>query len=344
MNIVQSYLTTVVRGDFSLYEVRIFVKIVEHANKLLKGKTVKEAMATGITADGITANITVPIREILTDNSNDYQKVYAACKSLSAKSLELYNADDGRWMTVPTQEKGTMYYAHLIDNIRYRRGSGKINFTCAVWLLQYIVNFVNNQFSLYDLTAALSLPTPYAVRMYWLTCSMTQPVTFAIDTLRKMLGLEGRYKTSKDFVKRVLLPPMKVLEERKLNGYIFKTVKKNPDARTSKVTHITIIPIKRQQPSQQKINTQIPLSSVCPSRLRMYLMQQCNFTESDLKKNQTTLFYFARLKDYEQKIVDICEHARKARGGVGYYINAMKSEIEAARRNQPLAQRRPSTI
>ena len=59
MNIVQSYLTTVIRGDFSLYEVRIFVKIVEHANKLLKGKTVKEAMATGITADGITANITV---------------------------------------------------------------------------------------------------------------------------------------------------------------------------------------------------------------------------------------------------------------------------------------------
>ena len=75
----------------------------------------------------------------------------------------------------------------------------------------------------------------------------------------------------------------------------------------------------------------------------MYLLQQCNFTESELKKNQTTLYYFARLKDYEQKIVHICENARKARAGVGYYVNAMKSEIEAARRNQPLAQRK-STI
>lgn len=341
MNIVQSYLTTVIRGDFSLYEVRIFVKIVEHANKLLKGKTVKEALQTGITADSITANITVPIREILTDNSNDYKKVYDACKSLSAKTIELWNADGGKWMTAPTHEKGTLYYAHLIDNIRYTRGSGKINFTCAVWLLQYIVNFVNNQFSVYDLTAALSLPTPYAVRMYWLTCSMTQPVTFAIDTLRKMLGIEGKYKTSKDFVRRVLEPPMKVLEERKLNGYTFKTVKKNTEARTSKVTHITIFPVKRQQPTLQKLNAQIPLAAACPSKLRVYLIQQCNLTEEDLKKNQKTLYYFSKLQDYEQKIINICERYRKQRAGVGYLVNAMKSEIQTARRNLPLV--KPNT-
>lgn len=335
MNVVQSYLTTVLRGDFSLYEVRIFVKIVEHANKLLQGKTVKEIIQTGITADGITANIKVPIREILTDNSNDYQKVYNACKSLSNKTIELWSAEDGRWMTVPSGDKGTMYYAHLIDNIRYQRGSGKITFTSAVWLLRYIVNFVNNQFSVYDLKAALGLPTPYAVRMYWLTCSMTQPVTFAVDTLKKMLGIEGRYETTKDFVKRVLEPPMKILEERKLNGYTFKTVKKNPEARTSKVTHITIFPVKRQT-SQQKLNAQIPLAAACPSKLRVYLIQQCNLTEEDLKKNQKTLYYFSKLQDYEQKIVDICERYRKQRAGVGYLVNAMKSEIQTARRNQPL--------
>ena len=328
MNIVQSYLTTVMKGNFSLYEVRIFVKIVEHANKALNGASVIDAVRAGISADNITANITVPIREILTDGSNDYSKIFEACKSLSEKTIELWNTKSGQWVKMPDMDENgnTHYFTHMIDNVRYVQGTGKIKFTCAVWLLQYILDFVNNQFSMYDLGTALSLPTPYSVRLYWLTCSMSNPVTYPLQMLREILGIGEKYKNPKDFCRRVLDPPIEIFKERGLNGYTYKKNKRNQGA-TSPIVSITIIPVKRAKITAAAANAKMPLSQAGHPDLRQYLYTQCSFTTKDLCTIKDVLFNFSRIPNFRQIIYSIVEKARKKRAGKGYIINAMRSEI-----------------
>lgn len=320
-------------GDFSLYEVRIFVKIVEHANRALDGQKAITAASKRITADGITANIALDIREILSENTNNYGRVFDACKSLAQKEIEIYSTRQGRWVKVPDKdEKGnTHYYTHLIDNIRYPQGDGKIRFTCAVWLLNYILDIVNDSFSVYDVSIALTLPTSYSVRMYWLTCSMTKPIPYSITMLRQMLGVTDKYKTNKDFIKRCIESPMHVLESRGLNGYTYKVIKSHQGGRTSPIKALLFIPVKRQQETPKQLAAMLPAKAWVPDPLYKYLTTQCGFTKEDIAKIKTELFDFSQIDDWQDIIVKINEHARKKRASVGYYINAIRGEINEHR-------------
>lgn len=329
MNVVQSYLTTIMHGDFSLYETRIFVKIVEHANQLIVGKKVSSLLGKAVSVDGITANISIPIREILTDGTNDYSKVYKAACSLSNKSIEYYDRKKGKWSSnaSPDGKGGVRYYTHLIDNIRYPEGDGMLKCTCATWLLQYILDFVNGNFSMYDLATALTLPTAYSVRMYWLTCSMSKPIPYPLQMLREMLGVGDKYPQPKDFIRRVIAPPAKVLEKRGLNGYAYKAIHKYEHSKTSKITAILLIPIKRQQQTPQQLTARLPANSWVPADLRQYLTTKFDFTNQDISKIKSDLFEFSRLHNWRDILVRIAHNAAKKRTGKGYIINAIRSEI-----------------
>lgn len=330
MNVIQSYLTTIMKGDFSLYETRIFVKIVEHANKLLSGQRISSLLGKAVSVDGITANISIPIREILTEGTNDYTKVYKAACSLSNKTIEYYDRKRGMWTkNTTTDAKGvTRYYTHLIDNIRYPGGDGMLKCTCATWLLQYILDFVNGNFSMYDLATALTLPSAYSVRMYWLTCSMSKPIPFPVQMLREMLGVGDKYPQPKDFIRRVVAPPSKILEERKLNGYTFKAIHKNKDSKTSKITAILIIPIKRQEPTPRQLTAQAGTSAWVPRDLMQYLTTQADFNNTDFAKLKSEMFEFSHLSNWRDSIVKIVNNSRKKRAGKGYIINAIRGEIK----------------
>lgn len=338
MNVIQSYLTTIMKGDFSLYETRIFVKIVEHANQLLNGQRISSLLGKAVSIDGITANIEIPIKEILTDGTNDYSKVYKAACSLSNKTIEYYDRKKGKWSknAIPDGKGGVRYYTHLIDNIRYPEGDGMIKFTCATWLLQYILDFVNGNFTMYDLATALSLPTAYSVRMYWLTCSMSKPIPYPIQMLREMLGVGDKYPQPKDFIRRVIAPPAKVLEERKLNGYTFKAIHKYEHSKTSKITAILLIPVKRQEPTTKQLTARLPSNSWVPSELRQYLTTQAQFSKEDFAKLKSDLFEFSHIPNWRDIIVKIKHHADKKRAGKGYIINAMRGEINKYNANKPL--------
>lgn len=312
MNVVQSYLTTIMRGEFSLYEVRIFMKIVELANASLKGKPAKEYLGTIVSMDGVNCNCTIPIRSILTPGSNDYTKVKLAVKRLLTKTFELTDETHKVW-----------HYTVLLNDVSIATGDGKLRFTVPLWLMRYIMNLIDNHFTTYDLATALSLPTPYSVRMYWLTCSMEKPLPYSIKMLRAMLGASDKYKTTKDFIRRCIDPAQRILEERKLNGFRYqKIMSKN------KIAALQIIPIVRQvKPANQEV-ARAPLSVWAPKPLRDYLTQQCGFKSSDLTPHKALLFAFSQIPNYQDLIVDIEERKRRDRKSNGWEIQAMRSECQ----------------
>ena len=313
MNVVQNYLVSIMHGNFSLYETRLFTKIVLQANTVIKGRRASSLMGKAISADGINANMAIPISDIISDGSHDYESVIDAAKKLQDKTIEFYDRKTQKW---------TYYRDHLINNVRYTEGSGVIRFTVSMWLLEYILDFINGNFSMYDFQSALRLPSAYAVRLYWLTCSMTAPVNYPLQMLRDMLGVGEKYSQNRDFIKRCIAKPCNLLEQYRLNGFTFRK-----GTGRGKKASLIFSPVKRQTQSSAQLVAQASISAWVKPSVRNYLLTAAYFDNKELSSNKDTLFQFCRLPDCEDRIVKIVHRSREKRAGKGYIINAMKSSI-----------------
>lgn len=312
MNVIQSYCSTIIKGKFDLYEIRIFMKIVELANHVIKGKPLSAFIGKAFSADGINCNLTIPIKELLTENSHHYEEIKEALDSLKMKELRFYD---------PANK--VYYSATLLNNIRIAQGDGLVRFTVPNWVMEYILNFITKNFSRYNLEAALALPTVNSVRLYWLTANMRDPVTINLKFLKELLGCGDKYKYNNDFIKRCIEPARKILQSRKLNGFRFeKIIEKN------RCTKIKFYPIKRQQEQPNEITARATISAWVNPALRQVLTERAGFNADALSKNKALLFEFSSLETWQQDIVKIIENGRKQRAGIGYYINAMKNCVK----------------
>lgn len=326
MNVIQSFLTTIIKGDFSLYEIRIFMRIVELANQANKGKKASSRFGKSFCADGINWNLTIPIADILSGNSHHYEDVREALKSLQKKIFSMYFPEAREWRS-----------AALLDNIRIADGTGNVRFVVPAWLIEYILTFYNDQFSEYDLQLALSLPTSNAVRLYWLTCSMNDPVPYSIQILKEILGVADKYPSTKDFIKRCIDPPMALLAEKGLNGFKYERL-----IRKNKIVGLKMIPVKRQVEKTTQLTARASLSAWVNPALRDYLTTQANMKVSEMSAHKAELFEFSKLDGWQDKIVRIIERQRRGRKSKGYIFAAIRGEVEEAQAaNSTLAQKKP---
>lgn len=309
MNVVQSYLTTIMKGDFSLYEIRIFVKIVELANQMLDSKKYSKLIGKAFCADGINCNLEVPIKEIMTDGNHDYKQVKEALNRMKLKSVELMDGATKTW-----------YSATLLGNIRIREGEGTVKFVVPKWLLEYIVDFMYSNYTSYELKTALTLPSAYAVRLYWLTNSMKEPVKYSVQLLKEILGCSNKYKETKDFIKRCIEPSRKIFEERHINGFSWRKVMKG-----NKCTSIEFTPVKRQEKTTNQLVAMAGVSAWCEPVLKQYLIQKFGFRVKELAGHKDLLFKFSHLQTWQDDITRIARNQEKKRAGKGYVVNAIKN-------------------
>lgn len=333
MNVIQSYLTTIINGDFSLYEIRLFTKIVETANKELEGKRIKDLDGPIKPIKNSSYDIVINYSDVLTEGSNDVQKVRNAAESLSRKQIRYYSRKKAGWVDNSYKDKDgtTNYLSRLVEEVKYTNGTGYMVIKVSYWLMCYILDVYQQRFSMYDLGAALTLPTAYCVRMYWLVASSSKPVQYPIQMLRDMLGVGKKYPSTKDFIKRCIETPRRILADKGLNGYNYQVIHKFAESKTSKIVALVIIPIQRELKSDTQIAAKAPLSIYCPIQLRQYLQSQCAFTDKDLHALKLELADFSKLSNYLDRIVRIVNHARAKGAGKGYIINAMRDEIAGNR-------------
>lgn len=313
MNLVQSYFTSVMKGEFSLYEIRIFVRIVALANQALNGEPAKKYLGSAVCLDGVSCNIVIPIKSILTAGSCDYGKVKAAVRRMISKQFELHDTLSKKW-----------HCTTLLNDVTIAQGDGMIRFVVPKWLLEYILNFVNCNFTTYDMEAALSLPTPYCVRLYWLTCSMENPITYSLKLLKDILGVSNKYPVQKDFFRRVIDPAQELLKFRSLNGFTYKKVLEK-----HKVVGVTFYPVVRQSKKATQVVAPFHTNMFVPKPMRDYLTHQCGFKLADLEHHKAMLFAFTKLPKWQDRLVDIEERARKQQKSNGWVIQAMRGECTA---------------
>lgn len=307
MELVQSFLLSVTRVKLSVYEQRIITKIVEHGQAILKGlsslqyKHVKNPYGN--------ETVTVEMRYLL-NGTKDYRKVLDACKSLMNRQFEFYDP-----------AKRTYYADTIIHNVHHTERSGKVSFMVSRIFFEVMYNFTLG-YKRYDLENALTLPTPFAVRLYVLLDGQDKPITWSVDELKKMFGVQDKYKQTADFIKKVIEPARKAIMEHGCNHFTYSRVYEG-----QKVTHLRFFPVKVQK-TESAWKEMGKDGIVTYKALRMYLVEYCGFTHKECDSNLRVLQQFATMPQAMEQLQVIDHRARKKNAGKAYIIGAMKSTIK----------------
>lgn len=311
MELVQSFLLSVTRVRLSLYEQRILTKIVEHGQSVIQGLSKQQYKY--ITNPFDNEKITLPIRYILSDGSKDYKKVIDACKALMSRKFEFYE---------PSTK--TYYADTIIHNVIHISGTGKVSFQVSRVLYDVMFNF-SLGYKAYDLEEALTLPTPYAVRMYVLLNNQTKPIEWRIDKLKEMFGVSDKYTQTADFIKKVIEPARLALVNNKTNGFTYAKIRES-----NKVISLRFFPVKveKQDEIMYKDLTREQLTQY--KAVQISLANDCGFTWKEITANTATIKRFASLVGAFDTFMSIIQRAKRKQMDKGYIVNAMKSEYSYA--------------
>lgn len=309
MEIIQSFIYSVARVKLSLYEQRILVKIIEHAQVVLKGKLIKNCLFR-MEHDLDNVKIEIPVKYILSDGSKHYDAVKNAAKALQGRTFEYYDTAAKAWYTSP-----------IIYNVAYVQGSGLISFYVSKMLFDVALDF-SKGFCKYDLETAINLPTPYACRMYALTNSLSRPINYPITDLKKMFGVEDKYAQTRDFIIKVIAPAKKALDAAGCNTFTYSKVKDG-----NKVIALCIAPVRVQAQSEKELAAKVSLSRLVSNEITVVMISYMGFTVKELSAHKVLLHEFCQMPYAQDVIYNIERRFRKKKKSKGYVIAAIRDEV-----------------
>lgn len=316
MEIVQSFIYSVSRVELSLYEQRILLKVVEFAQSKLKGRIMKNSLFR-MEHDLDNVRIEIPVRYILTDGSKHYEDVRGAAIKLMGRRFEFWDTNSRAWYSSP-----------LIYNVAYVEGGGLLSFYVSKMLFDVILDFTKG-FCKYDLETALSLSSPYAVRMYALVASQTRPIVYTIGQLKKMFGVENKYKQTRDFLIKVIDAAKKILDDAQCNSFTYSKIKNG-----KKVESICIAPLKRRQLTAEELAAKVSLKRIIDNEILVVLISYMGFTTKEISAHKILLNDFCKLPYCTDTIYNIERRFRKRKKTKGYVIAAIRDEVDNFKRLQ----------
>ena len=191
--VVESYIFSTVRHDFGIYSERLLLRLVELAQREIRGLDFKGGSSLGKVKVGEwgDAEITIPVKDILSgDDDKNYAKAKQAVRALMGKFLEY--------------EDNRVYRAtHILNDVDVDKVSGKMIIQVNRNIWGAMLDF-SKGFRKYELETAVKLRGKYSLRIYKLVSKQTEPISYTIEDLRKMWGLVDKYKKVDDFVKNTI--------------------------------------------------------------------------------------------------------------------------------------------
>lgn len=314
-DVLQSYILTTAKYDFSVYEKRIIYCLVELAQCEIKGIDFrKDCRKIEHDLFGL-VNITLPIRDLLNNGDDkNYKRIKDALLRLKNKSFEY--EDEEIWQSIS-----------IIAFPDIKKRSSTVSFTIHPKIWDCILDF-SKGFRKYELQTAMSFESVYSMRFYELLSGQKYPLTYSFEDLKSRFQAEGKYKQVNDFIKRVIDPAKKELDEK--SPYTFE-YKINKTGR--KFTSITFFPVyqpKHRDSDLEKKNLQKQISPYwdLPKNTIAYLKHNFEFTTMEIKQN-IDLFKIAQNKidDFIAFMSQVQVKASRAQNPKGYLIGAIKKEL-----------------
>lgn len=327
--LVQSYILTTAKYDFSVYEKRILYRIIDVLQAYLKGiklnfnYSVQEALYKDADTE-----FSIELKAFLkSDADNNYDEVKKALKSLRNKTFEF-----------ETPYEWGVY--GIIESPKIRKCESKkyesfVTFKVTPLLLYAFMNFAKG-FRKFELKIAMSLESTYSMRLYELMSKQKKPITYSIEELKSMFKVEKKYKDNNRFISQTIKVAKEELDNK--SPYTFN-IKENRGGRGGKINSITFIPIYQPQFDDTKLEKQL-LQQQVSSRWVLskqeieYLYNNFGFTEEEIRKNIDTfkeinavtdlLNELARIK---AKINELNVKGKDISNIKGYVITSLRNSV-----------------
>lgn len=309
MDIKQSFVLAISRVKLSLYEQRILIKVIEYGQQRLKGLWMRENL-TKLSHDYDNVRITIPVKYILSDGSQHYEHVYDAARTLCTRRFEFEDDERKIW-----------HVTSLIYNVQLKKRSGLLSFYVSRTFFDVLYDF-SRGYCQYDLETVLALPSPAAIRFYVLFNGQHNTIYYGVDTLKAMFGVADKYAQTADFIKKIIDPAKKALDEAGCNTFTYEKIK-----RGQKVVQIAFTPVRRTDLSNNAQLAKTSVSMILPSDIQKVLTLEAGFTLKELQAHKVLWESLAKHPAAIDIVDNILTRARRLRKEKGYIINAIRSEL-----------------
>lgn len=315
-NVIQSYLFSRIRSRMSICEMRILMRLVEFAQCELQGLVIADNI--GPNGNNLVGKcVEIPIASVLPPGSHHYEAVPAAAKSLMSKIVEHYEPGTGSWTA-----------ATFVSAASTVAGKGLIMIYVQPWVWDCILDFTKG-FVKYDLAAAMSIVSPYALKLYFLMSNQKQPISYSFAELNRLFGTEGKYERRNDFVRKVLLPAKKELDEKSPWSCDIRPMK---DGRS--LEYCMFFPYEQPTKYSEGVRERTEHAKYpnlwAYHEIYQYMRYNLDFSPAELGRNKALIHEFAEKVPHSGAVLaemNMRAHKRKEQPGKGWYINAMKDEL-----------------
>jgi len=315
-DLIQSYIFTTAKYDFSVYEKRILYRQIEIEQQLLEGQKISVGVKidTNLWGD---KRYTIPLKWLLKDeHDKNYTQIEKAFKRLREKTItyedEYIKAGFGVIQSYEIEKRGS--FVSWVSHPRVVEAS---------------MNFAKG-YRKYELKTAMEFESVYAMRFYELLSGQKTPLTYSIDTLKEMFGIvdSKAYNKLSNFKSRILETAKRELD--KCSPYTFD-YQMNKTGRA--FTSVTLYP--KYQPQfrdveldKKDLQKQISPAWDLPKNVIDYLKNNFEIDTKGIKQN-IDLFKLANDKiDLIQFMANVKPRANRAKNPIGYLINAIKKELQ----------------
>ena len=322
--VVESYIFSTVRHDFGIYSERLLLRLVELAQREIRGLDFKGGTSIGKVEIGELgdAEVVIPVKDILSgDDDKNYTKAKAAIRNLMGRFLEY--EDEQKY-------KATQ----ILNEVDMDKVAGKMVIRVNRNIWKAMLDF-SKGFRKYELETAVKLHGKYSLRIYKLVSKQTEPITYSIEDLRKMWGLTEKYKKVDDFVKNTIVAAKEELD--RVSPYSFDYVlNRAKSAEVNKgrkgrpaITSVTFFPIRRAaNDTADALRKRVDPSMLLDRDVYELLKNKFEFDYQGIKANITLFDLAQRECDLFEFLQGIAPSALRASNIQGYVVNAVRKHLK----------------
>lgn len=312
-DVIQSYIITSARYDFSVYEKRILYRIIEANQEMLQDK--KLSNKYHINTDLFDAKIyQMPISCFLNgEEDKNHKRIKTAFKSLEDKSF-IYEDDD------------IITSIRLVRKFEINKRSGYVKFSLDAPIHSALVDF-SKGYKKYELKTAMQFESVYAMRFYELLSNQKTPLTYSIEYIKELFGLTDKYKKVNDFIRFVIETAKKELD--KCSPYTFDYEIKKVGRSFNSITFYPKYQAQFRDADLEKhdLQKQVSLSWDLPKNVTDYLKHNFEFTTDGIKNNLDLLKQANEELDLISFLAAIKGKVRTSKNPQGYVIGAIKKQL-----------------
>lgn len=310
--VLQSYIITSAKYDFSIYEKRILYRQIEIEQELLLGQSIKPGVIieTNLWKD---KKYTIPVNWLLPNGEKDknHAQVKKAFEALMSKKI-IYETPDA------------IEGFPLIQRFKVDKKGETVTWQVPKEIVDVIVNFAKG-FRKYELKTAMEFESVYSMRFYELLSGQTTPLTYTIEQLKSMFQIQNRYKQVNDFLRFVIEPAKKELDAKSPYSFDYHV---NKEGR--KFHSITFFPVIKEEVTEQQLRKCSPKK--LSSEVENYLLNNIGYTQSEIEANRDLWFRATMmLPDILVQLEKLSGKSRISKNPKGWIIGAIKKMIEKIR-------------